>query len=83
VRKPPADIYKFLVAEFFLSQIEGTNLKITPKSWCQIDSLRHGKSRIFEWRSNTACRPPAASASALTAGALCSRASFVPATQTK
>ena len=36
-------IYEYLVAEKnFLSQIEGSNLKITPKGWSQIDSLRHG-----------------------------------------
>ena len=36
-------IYEYLVAEKnFLSQIEGSNLKITPKGWSQIDSLRQG-----------------------------------------
>jgi hypothetical protein len=36
-------IYEYLVAEKnFLSQIEGSNLKITPKGWSYIDSLRHG-----------------------------------------
>jgi nucleoside 2-deoxyribosyltransferase len=36
-------IYEYLVAEKnFVSQIEGSNLKITPRGWSQIDSLRQG-----------------------------------------
>jgi hypothetical protein len=36
-------IYEYLVAEKnFLSQIEGSNLKITPKGWSHIDSFRQG-----------------------------------------
>src|ERR1017187_3227672 len=36
-------IYEYLVAEMnFLSQVEGSNLKITPKGWSHVDSLRQG-----------------------------------------
>jgi nucleoside 2-deoxyribosyltransferase len=39
-------IYEYLVAEKnFVSQIEGSNLKITPRGWSQIDSLRQGNSQ--------------------------------------